>query len=79
VHQYSENQKWHDGKLEAVLNLKSWGPGTIPNESAIVLDVEKGQSRELRAHPWQTDTSLIAPWFYAPGKMYFWIQSHRLR
>ena len=46
-----------------VLNLKVWEPGTVPDESAIVLDIEKGQSDRLRPFPWQTDTSLNNNWF----------------
>ncbi|MEI6106686.1 MAG: alpha-L-fucosidase [Opitutae bacterium] len=47
----------------AVLNIKVWEPGTVPDESAIVLDIEKGQSDRLRPFPWQTDTSLNNNWF----------------
>jgi len=66
AHYYNSNMSWHNGAPEAVLNIKSWGPGTIPDERAIVLDIEKGQIDTLNALPWQTDTSLPGPWFYAP-------------
>jgi alpha-L-fucosidase len=46
-----------------VLNVKVWEPGTVPDESAVVLDIEKGQSDRLRPFPWQTDTSLDGGWF----------------
>jgi len=46
-----------------VLNVKVWEPGTVPDESAVVLDIEKGQSDRLRPFPWQTDTSLKGGWF----------------
>ncbi len=46
-----------------VLNIKVWEPGTVPDESAVVLDIEKGQSDRLRPFPWQTDTSLNENWF----------------
>ena len=46
-----------------VLNIKVWEPGTVPDESAVVLDIEKGQSDRLRPYPWQTDTSLNNNWF----------------
>ncbi|AOS44588.1 Alpha-L-fucosidase [Lacunisphaera limnophila] len=46
-----------------VLTIKSWGPGTVPDEGAVVLDIEKGQSDRLRYFAWQTDTSLNNNWF----------------
>ncbi len=64
AHFYNANQRWHGGLLEAVLNIKLWEPGSVPDESAIVLDIEKGQSDILRPAPWQTDTSLIGEWYY---------------
>lgn len=69
AHFYNANKQWHGGRLEAVLNVKSYGPGSIPDERAIVLDIEKGQSGAMRALPWQTDTSLNRHWFFDQGKI----------
>lgn len=64
---YNQNQADHGGRLEAVLNIKSWGPGTVPDESAVVLDIEKGLVDRIRANPWQTDTTILPDWVYTPG------------
>ena len=64
---YNANRDRHDGKLEAVLNIKSWGAGTVPDESAVVLDIEKGQVDRIRPNPWQTDTSILGDWIYTPA------------
>ena len=66
AHFYNANELWHDGHQEAILNIKEWEPGSVPNEAAIVLDIEKGQSERMREHPWQTDTSLNTEWYYSP-------------
>jgi alpha-L-fucosidase len=64
---YNQNQAAHEGRLEAVLNIKSWGAGTVPDESAVVLDIEKGLVDGIRPNPWQTDTSILPDWVYTPG------------
>jgi alpha-L-fucosidase len=69
AHFYNANAAWHEGKPEAVLNVKSYGQGSIPDERAVVLDIEKGQSATLRDRPWQTDTSLLGHWFWTPGPL----------
>lgn len=61
---YNSNMKWHDGKMEAVLNIKSYGPQSIPYKNAVVVDIEKGQTSDILPYPWQTDTTLPAGWFY---------------
>ncbi|MGD1006294.1 MAG: hypothetical protein ABR980_03565 [Ignavibacteriaceae bacterium] len=33
------------------INIKSWGPGTIPDENVIVLDIEKGSVNSLTKAP----------------------------
>lgn len=63
-HFYNSNQAWHNGKMEAVLNLKSWEKGDLPSTSAIVYDIEKGQTSNIRKAPWQTDTSIPGNWFF---------------
>ena len=67
AHFYNANAFWHGGDMEAVLNVKSDGEGTVPDERAVVLDIEKGLSGTLRELPWQTDTSLVEHWFWTPG------------
>ncbi len=60
AHYYNESMKNHNGKLEAVLNLK-YGP----DKRAFVWDIERGQLEFLRADPWQTDTDIQrSGWFY---------------
>lgn len=56
---YNRNLRRHGGRNDAVLNVKR-----SPSDSAVVLDFERGQSDRLRAHPWQTDTTLVGGWFY---------------
>ena len=60
---YNENQKWHDGKLDAVLNIKTWKHYDVPDSSAIVLDIEKGQTQDILNNVWQTDTSIPSDWY----------------
>jgi alpha-L-fucosidase len=65
---YNDNRARHGGKMEAVLNIKSWGQGTVPDESAVVLDIEKGLVEGIRPYPWQTDTTIIPDWIYTPDR-----------
>lgn len=59
AHFYNANRQWHNGRLEAVLNVKR-----NFEEGAVVHDIEKGQANELRPLPWQTDTTINSGWFY---------------
>jgi len=62
-HFYNENQKWNNGKNEAVINTKRQ---PADRQKAVVLDIENGQSDFLKKYPWQTDASLDG-WFYMKG------------
>ncbi|MFD2594425.1 alpha-L-fucosidase [Sphingobacterium griseoflavum] len=60
AHFYNENQKWHGGKLQAVIN------GKILDEKqrkCMVWDIERGQSNKIEPEPWQTCTC-IGAWHY---------------
>lgn len=57
---YNANRGWHEGKLEAVVNAKMLPPEHRP---ALVEDIERGASDELRPLPWQTCTC-IGNWHY---------------
>jgi len=57
---YNASRRWHDGRLEAVIN----GKGLTPQQrTALVEDIERGFSEEMRPLPWQTDTC-IGDWHY---------------
>ena len=56
---YNNNIKQHNGKLEAVINLKHGA-----DKRAFVWDIERGQADALQQLPWQTDTDLSGGWFY---------------
>lgn len=57
---YNQNALWHDGALEAVLNIKM-----VPQErrAGVVEDVERGFRESIEPLPWQTDTCL-GEWHY---------------
>jgi alpha-L-fucosidase len=57
---YNRSTAWHDGRNDAVLNVKGVGE---ENQRAVVLDYENNQSDILRTYPWQTDGSLDG-WFF---------------
>jgi len=61
---YNESPKWNKGKNDAVVNIKGAG---ADRQKAVVLDIENGQSDNLKKYPWQTDTSLDG-WFYMPER-----------
>jgi alpha-L-fucosidase len=63
-HFYNASRNWHGGRLEAVMTIKSWGPGSIHDTRAAVMDVEKGTVTHIQERPWQTDTSIPGTWFY---------------
>ncbi len=54
AHYLNSNVKAHNGKLEAVVNVKS---------ASFVKDYERGVSTVITEQPWQDDTSLSG-WFY---------------
>jgi alpha-L-fucosidase len=49
---------------QGVINVKSWGPGTVKDTSAVVMDIEKGTVDRLMRYPWQSETSITGTWFY---------------
>lgn len=57
---YNASQRWHNGRLEAVLNIKTTPP---QRRMAVVDDVERGGKTYIETYPWQTDTCLGA-WHY---------------
>ena len=57
---YNKNKQWHNGKLDAILNVKS---GSSQVKDSMVLDFERGRSERILPHPWQTDTC-IGDWHY---------------
>jgi alpha-L-fucosidase len=57
---YNASREWHGGRLEAVANAKMLPPG---HRAALVEDIERGASDELRPLPWQTCTC-IGNWHY---------------
>ena len=66
AHFYNANRQWHDGRLEAVLNIKAPPPGC---RKAVVLDLERGLADKLEEFTWQTDTC-IGDWHYRRGLRY---------
>lgn len=58
---YNQSLRWK--AEEAVVNIKSWGPGTVKDSSAVVMDIEKGTLNRKNPYPWQGETS-IGSWFY---------------
>jgi alpha-L-fucosidase len=60
AHYYNASLGWNGGRMEAVLNSKHM-PAEV--RSALVEDIERGASGELRPAPWQTDTC-IGSWHY---------------
>jgi alpha-L-fucosidase len=68
---YNANTKWHNGKLEAVFNIKRWDDGTHGDyrEGMCVRDVERGVLSGITKNPWQTDTS-IGPWYWMKNSRY---------
>ena len=66
---YNDNQKWNDGRMEAVLNLKKTKVSGAYREGMCVQDLERSKLTGIKREPWQTDTS-IGPWFYRTGGKY---------
>jgi alpha-L-fucosidase len=63
AHYYNASRQWHDGRLEAVLNVKG-----IEDErrSGIIGDIERGVAPDILPQPWQT-CSCIGQWHYSRG------------
>jgi alpha-L-fucosidase len=57
---YNHNLKTHNGKLEAVLNIKD-----VPDRlaKAVVADYERGLTSTIMKYPWQSETC-IGAWHY---------------
>ena len=58
---YNQSLAWNGE--EGIVNIKSWGPGTIPDSGAVVMDIEKGSLDRINPHYWQAETS-IGSWYY---------------
>lgn len=61
---YNKSQEWYNGQNQATITIKRVRPED--RQKAIVLDIENGQSENLKIYPWQTDTSFDG-WFYLKG------------
>jgi len=59
---FNDNQKWNNGRLDAVLNLKKTKVSGAYREGMCVQDLERSKLTGIKPDPWQTDTS-IGPWF----------------
>jgi alpha-L-fucosidase len=74
---YNQSVARHDGKLEAVFNIKNWSgrddTGSY-QEGAGVLDVERGVVNDIWPNPWQTD-NCIGDWYYKRGLKYKTVSS----
>ena len=68
-HFYNENTRWHDGRLEAVLNIKKTRVSGAYREGMCVQDLERSKLEGIKAEPWQTDTS-IGTWFWRRDGVY---------
>ncbi|MBN2274257.1 MAG: alpha-L-fucosidase [Bacteroidales bacterium] len=76
---YNKSLNWHQGKMDVVINLKCVGghynsfkknPELIPIvERALVKSNEAIIESEIKAYPFQTETS-IADWHYKTGQTY---------
>jgi len=76
---YNKSLNWHQGKMDVVINLKCVGghynsfkknPELIPIvERALVKSSEAIIESEIKAYPFQTETS-IADWHYKTGQTY---------
>jgi alpha-L-fucosidase len=60
AHYYNASRGWNGGRVEAVINCKRLG---AEQRSAVVEDIERGFSDEMRPLAWQTDTC-IGQWHY---------------
>lgn len=71
AHFYNANTTWHNGKNEAVINVKKWFDD---KRKSIVLDIERGKNDTLDASPWQTD-DCIGQWHYNKHSGYKSVQN----
>lgn len=72
AHYYNSNMRWHQGRLEAVLNIKHVAATLLTEKmlsSAVVNDFEMKDPDTPFEHPWQTDTSL-GNWHYRQNDRY---------
>ena len=60
AHYYNASREWNGGRVEAVINCKRLSAEQRP---ALVEDIERGFTDEMRPLPWQTDTC-IGQWHY---------------
>jgi alpha-L-fucosidase len=61
---YYYNQRLKLDGVEGVVNIKSWGPGTVVDSGAVVMDIEKGLLDRINPYYWQAETSINGAWFY---------------
>jgi alpha-L-fucosidase len=59
AHFYNENQKWNDGKLQAVATIKlDWTPNVAVN------NYEFGYPEAVQHYHWQSDKTMGADWYW---------------
>ncbi len=59
AHFYNENQKWNDGKLQAVATIKlDWTPNVAIN------NYEFGYPGTVQHYQWQSDKTMGADWYW---------------
>ena len=62
AHYFNSGLKRHEGSNEVVLSLKRIAP-----QENIVLGYEIGKSDKILPYHWQSDTTMVGPWFHSPG------------
>ncbi len=68
-HLYNHSIKQHNGKQEAVMNIKERPWQGLYADGMATLDFERGKASGILPDPWQTDDS-IGPWGYRKGADY---------
>ncbi|GAA3612803.1 alpha-L-fucosidase [Flavivirga amylovorans] len=68
-HLYNHSIERHNGKQEAVMNIKERPWQGLYAEGMATLDFERGKASGILKDPWQTDDSL-GPWGYKRGEDY---------
>ncbi len=61
AHLYNESQKWHDGRLEAVVNFKG---GNAECKGIGADNFEFEYASTIRPYPWQTDKTMSPEWYW---------------
>jgi len=61
AHFYNANQKWHDGKLEAVIIANGF---SVDEERACVNNLERNMTLDMLEMPWNKG-NCIGPWHYS--------------